>query len=91
MLDTKANFKISTLYVLKFPLCRGSSETSSHIFIFLSGLWFSKVLRGFALEYLNKPTSVSTLKNLGKLPERYLEASKLLMLSWGGCTPDHLA
>ena len=63
MLDIKANFKNKHANVLKCPLCLGSSETFSHIFICPSGLWFPKVLRGFTLESLNKPTSVSTLKN----------------------------
>ena len=79
MLDIKANFKNKYANVLKCPLCLGSSETFSHIFICPSGLWFPKVLRGFTLESLNKPTSVSTLKKLGRFLERYLETRKLLM------------
>ena len=79
MLDIKANFKNKYANVLKCLLCMGSSETFSHIFICPSGLWFLKVLRGFTLEFLNKPTSVSTLKKLGKFLERYLEARKLPM------------
>ena len=79
MLDIKVNFKNKYANVLKCPLCLGSSETFSHIFICPSGLWFPKVLRGFTLESLNKPTSLSTLKKLGRFLERYLETRKLLM------------
>ena len=87
MLDIKANFKNKYANVLKCPLCLGSSETFSHIFICPSGLWFPKVLRGFTLESLNKPTSVSTLKKLGRLLERYLETRKLLMCKLGRLYP----
>ena len=86
MLDIKANFKNKYSNVLKCLLCLGSSEAFSHIVICPSGLWFPKVLRGFILESLNKPTSVSTLKKLGRFFERYHEARKL-NVSWGGCTP----
>ena len=79
MLDIKVNFKNKYANVLKCPLCLCSSETFSHIFICPSGLWFPKVLRGFTLESLNKPTSVSTLKKLGRFLERCLETRKLLM------------
>ena len=78
MLGIKANFKNKYAYVLKCPICLGSSETFN-IFICSSGLWFPKVLRGFTLESLNKPSSVSTLKKLGSFLERYLEARKLLI------------
>ena len=56
-----------------------SSETFSYIFVCPSDQWFPKVLRGVTLESLNKPTSVSTLKKLGKLLERCLEARNLLV------------
>ena len=79
MLDIKANFKNKYANVLKCPLCLGSSEAFSHIFICPSGLWFPTVLGGFTLESLNKPSSVSTLKKLGRFLERYLETRKLLM------------
>ena len=79
MLDIKVNFKNKYANVLKCPLCLGSSETFSHIFICPSGLWFPKVLRGFTLESLNKPTSLSTLKKLGRFLERYLDTRKLSM------------
>ena len=76
MLDIKVNFKNKYANVLKCPLCLGSSETFSHIFMCQPGLWFPKVLRGFTLE---SPTSVSTLKKLGKFLEKYLDVRKLLM------------
>ena len=79
MLDIKANFKNKYAKVLKCPRCLGSSETVSHIFICPSGLWFPKVLRGFTLESLSKPTSVSTLNKLRKFLERYLKARTLLL------------
>ena len=79
MFDIKGNFKNKYANVLKCPLCMGSSETFSHISICPSGLWSPKVLGGFTLESLNKLTSVSTLKKLGKFLEKYLEARKLLM------------
>ena len=79
MLDIKVNFKNKYANVLKCPLCLGGSEAFSHIFVCPSGLWFPKVLRGFTLESLNKPTSLSTLKKLGRFLERYLETRKLLM------------
>ena len=44
MLDIKANFKNKYANVLKCPLCLGSSETCSHIFICPNGLSFPKVL-----------------------------------------------
>ena len=79
MLDIKANIKNKYANVLKCPLCLDSSEACSHSFICPSGLWFPKVLRGFTLESLNKPISVSILKKLGRFLERYLKARKLLM------------
>ena len=79
MLHIKANLKNKHGNVLKCLLCLGSSETFSHVFICTSDLCLTKVLRGFTLESLNKPTSVFTLKKLGKFLERYLEARKLLM------------
>ena len=79
MLDIKAHFINKYANVLKCPLCLGSSETFSHIFICPSGLWFPKELRGFTLESLNKPTAVSTLKKLKRFLEKFLEARKLLM------------
>ena len=78
-LTLRLTSKTGTLNVLKCPLCLGSSEIFSHIFICPSGLWFPKVLRGFTLESFNKPTSVFTLKKLGRFLERYLETRKLLM------------
>ena len=44
MLDIKADFKNKYAKVLTSPLCLGSSERFSHIFICPSGLWFPKVL-----------------------------------------------
>ena len=79
MLDIKANFKNKYANVLKCSLCLGSCETFSYIFICPSGLWFPKALRGFTLESLNKPTSVSFLKKLGRSLEKYYKTRKLLM------------
>ena len=78
LLDIKANSKNKYANVLKCPLCLGSSETFSHIFICLSGLWFPKVLRGFTLESLIYKLQCP-LSKLGKFSERYLEARKLLI------------
>ena len=80
MIDIKANFKNKYANVLKCPFCLGSREIFSHIFICRCGLWFPKVLRGFTLESLNKPTTLFTLKKLGKFLDRYLEARKLLRM-----------